>query len=407
MSIGIGGSTASEQLSQIVRFSDEISVISQSDFQLRLEKVQNALRNAGYGALYLDATSNLLYFTGLHLKQSERLHGALIPASGDMVYIAPAFEKESTEVALRLEAEIATWQEHENPADLVTSLLHKRGLTDDILAVDPLTTFATIDAIQESAPLLQIISAAPLINACRMIKSAKEIALLQHAKDITLQVQKAAARILRPGMPTAEVKNFLDQAHIAMGADGPSTFKIVLFGKATAYPHGVPYEQHLNDGDMVLIDTGAEIDGYKSDITRSYVFGKASDYQRKVWETEKAAQLAAFAAAKPGRPCSACDDAARDVIEAAGFGPDYAVPGLPHRTGHGTGLDLHEAPYLVRGNKQVFEAGMCVSNEPMICHYGEFGVRLEDHFYMTESGPHWFTEPALSLDDPFGNVPQR
>ncbi len=226
---------------------------------------------------------------------------------------------------------------------------------------------------------------------------------MQKAKDITLEVHKAAARILAEGMTTTEVEDFITEAHRRLGADGPPGFRIVLFGGPTAYPHGVPYPQALMPGDMVLIDTGAPIEGYTSDITRSYVFGEPSARQREVWNVEKAAQAAAFAAARPGAPCEAVDAAARAVIEGAGFGPGYAVPGLPHRTGHGIGLDVHEWAYLVKGDKTLLAPGMCFSNEPMICIYGEFGVRLEDHFYMTEEGPRWFTQPSHSVDDPFGH----
>ena len=187
-----------------------------------------------------------------------------------------------------------------------------------------------------------------------------------------------------------------------MGAVKGSSFCIVLFGGDTAYPHGVKTPKVLEENDMVLIDTGCLLHGYNSDITRSYVFGQASERQRSVWQHEKDAQAAAFAAAQIGLACESADIGARQYLESRGYGPDYQVPGLPHRTGHGIGLDIHEGPYLVRGDKTVLSAGMCFSNEPMICIYGEFGVRLEDHFYMTEQGAKWFTRPAYSIDDPFG-----
>jgi Xaa-Pro dipeptidase len=213
------------------------------------------------------------------------------------------------------------------------------------------------------------------------------------AKAITLRIHQLAGRILQAGIDTREVQAFLDAAHIACGMDGRSTFKIVLFGEPTAYPHGVPYAQTLAENDMVLIDTGATLHGYNSDITRSYVFGEPSARQREIWELEQAAQLAAFDAAQIGAPCSAPDLAAREVI--------YKVPGIPHRTGHGVGLDVHEHPYIVRGNDLPLAPGMCFSIEPMICSYGEFGVRLEDHAYIAADGPHWFTEPSQSLENPF------
>jgi Xaa-Pro dipeptidase len=202
------------------------------------------------------------------------------------------------------------------------------------------------------------------------------------------------------GVTTPEVQAFLDAAHRKLG--GQPASRAVQFGEATAYPHGVPYPQTLAEGDMVLIDTGCFVEGYRSDITRSYVFGDPTPRQREIWDLEKRAQAAAFAAAQIGAPCEAVDYAARRVIAEGGFGPDYAVPGLPHRTGHGIGMDVHEDTYLVRGNKTPIAAGMCFSDEPMICIYGEFGVRLEDIFYMTQDGAAWFTQPCPSCDDPFG-----
>ena len=170
----------------------------------------------------------------------------------------------------------------------------------------------------------------------------------------------------------------------------------------TAMPHGPDGAHYLREGDNVLIDTGCKVGQYHSDITRSYVFGNPTARQREIWNLEKEAQAVAFETAQIGVPCEQVDAAARRVLEAAGFGPDYRLPGLPHRTGHGIGLDIHEWTYLVRGNTRPLAAGMCFSNEPMICIEGEFGVRLEDHFYMTEQGPKWFTAQSASIDLPFG-----
>jgi Xaa-Pro dipeptidase len=218
--------------------------------------------------------------------------------------------------------------------------------------------------------------------------------------DMTMAVHVAVASILHEGITTQEVEEFIHLAHRKVGASG-SYFCIVLFGEATAYPHGVSYVQTLKRGDTVLIDTGCKVHNYISDITRTYVFGEPSERQRFVWNAEKAAQRAAFDAAQPGVPCEEVDKAARRSLEANGFGPGYKLPGLPHRTGHGIGLDIHEGPYLVGGETRALEPGMCFSNEPMICVPGEFGVRLEDHFYMTANGPKWFTQPAASLENPF------
>jgi Xaa-Pro dipeptidase len=179
-------------------------------------------------------------------------------------------------------------------------------------------------------------------------------------------------------------------------------FAAAQFGEATAYPHGVPYPQTLKQGDMVLIDLGAHIHRYCSDITRTYVFGHPTERQRELWTLEQKAHRAAFDAAQIGTPCEEVDFAARKVLTDAGYGPDYKVPGLPHRTGHGLGMDMHEDPYIVRGNKTLLQPGMVFSDEPMLALYGECGVRLEDIIYMSDAGPVFFTEPSPSIDQPFG-----
>src|SRR2546421_717067 len=317
MTIGVGGSSAEKELAAMKNMRGDVPAIGVDERLRRIARAQAIMREKGIDALYLDVSSSMSYFTGLKFRRTERMHSAVLPARGEIVYVSPAFEVET-------------------------------------------------------------------------------------AKNITLQAQKAAARIMREGITTTEVQAFITAAHKKLGSEGEPPFNAVLFGEASAYPHGVPYPQTLKDGDMILIDTGAPVDGYLSDITRSYVFGEPTRRQRNVWNLEKAAQAAAFAAAKPGNRCEDIDAAARAVINAAGFGPGYATPGLPHRTGHGIGLDVHEWPYLVKGDRTVLKPGMTFSNEPTICIYGEFGVRLEDHMVITETGARWFTQPAHSVDDPFG-----
>ncbi len=368
----------------------------------RITRAQRLMVEQGMDALFLEATTSLFYFTGLDLWASERLHGAVIPARGDLVYISPAFEEEKTRAMLLFGEEIRTWEEHEDPAQLVAKVVRSQSGPQAIVGIDEAAPFSVYDALRGAAPGFEYVNGNRITAPLRMQKSAAEIALIQHAMNITLAIQAAAARIMTEGISTTEVQQFLIDAHLKMGCDGPPPFRIVLFGEPTAYPHGVPYPQTLKRGDMILIDTGARVDGYFSDITRSYVFGEPSDRQREIWVLEQQAQKAAFEAARIGSSAAQVDAAARRVIEAAGLGPGYAVPGLPHRTGHGLGLDVHEPPYLVQGNDTPLAKGMCFSNEPMICLYGEFGVRLEDHIYMTREGPRWFTEPCVSIDDPFG-----
>jgi len=402
MTVGVGGSTAAAELAILRSMRGDAPPIDVAERAQRIEQAQALMRAAVIDAIWLDVSTSLTYFTGLRLRRSERLHGAVLPARGDLVYLCPAFEEAKLRTMLTLGDKVVVWEEHEDPTALVTDTLRSLGVTRGTVGVDEATQFAAFDGLRRAGNSYEFVNAARITGACRAAKSARELALMQTAKNITLQAHKAVARILHEGITTTEVQAFLVAAHRALGAEGDPPFNIVLFGEATAYPHGVPYPQTLKTGDMVLIDVGAPIDGYSSDITRSYVFGEPNARQRQVWDLEKAAQAAGFAAARLGAPCEAVDAAARAVIEAGGFGPGYATPGLPHRTGHGIGLDVHEGPYLVKGDKTPLAPGMTFSNEPTICIYGEFGVRLEDHFYMTENGPRWFTQPAHSVDDPFG-----
>ena len=402
MTQGIGGSDAATELARLQDMSAGSAPIDDGEFAARLAQAQTLLQANGLDAVYLNAGTNLYYFTGTRWSASERLVGALVPASGEPTYIAPAFELGTLQGFLRVPGAVRCWEEHESPYQLCAQLLADLGARQ--VGIDESAPFFIADGLRQAAPDCSFRSATPVTAGCRMHKSAAELALMQRAKDMTLQVHKAVARILRPGISTTEVSAFIDAAHRKVGAPAGSYFCIVLFGPDSAFPHGVAQPKALDEGDMVLIDTGCQLHGYISDITRSYVFGEPSAQQREIWNLEKAAQQAVFAAAQIGVACGRVDDAARAVLAAAGLGPDYALPGLPHRTGHGIGLDIHEWPYLVRGNDTPLAPGMCFSNEPMICVPGAFGVRHEDHFYMTEKGPHWFTQPAHSVDDPFGGV---
>ena len=401
MTLGVGGSSFAAELEQIENLRGDVEPISNAEREARIDKLKRLMGESGVDAVYLDASSSLYYFTGLRCRASERLHGAIISAQGPVRYICPQFEVEKTAASITLPGEICGWEEHEDPTALVIDLAGAHTQGAGTLAVDEVTPFFTFDGLRKAGNRFDFVNASDLTGACRMYKSKAELALMQRAKDITLAIHKATARGLQAGVSTTEVQAFVAEAHRRAGVDGPMSFSIVLFGEATAYPHGVPYPQQLAEGDMVLIDMGATIEGYHSDITRSYVFGEPSARQCEVWELELAAQQAAFDAAQIDAPCEAVDAAARRVIEAGGFGPGYAVPGLPHRTGHGIGLDVHEWTYLVKGNQTPLAPGMCFSNEPMICIYGEFGVRLEDHFYISEDGPRWFTQPCRTVDDPF------
>jgi Xaa-Pro dipeptidase len=400
MTLGVGGSSFEAELAQLDVTGAGIAPIAVGEFKARIAKAQQLLREQGLQGLYLDTSTNLLYFTGIQLKLTERLHGAIIPAEGEVVYLSPAFEEPKTREYMQFGDDVRCWEEHEDPTALVVETIRSLGYESGSIALDPDTPFYTVDGLRKAGNRFDFTNGNAITAACRQLKSAAEIALIQRAMDVTMAVHKAAARTLRVGMTTTELVDFLDKAHRKFGLN--PTFGAAQFGEATAYPHGVPYPQTLAEGDMVLIDMGAKVGGYHSDITRTYVFGEPTERQREIWNLEKRAQLAGFAAAKLGAPCEAVDQGARGVIEAAGFGPGYKVPGLPHRTGHGLGLAIHEEPFMVKGSRTPLAPGMCFSVEPMMCIYGEFGVRLEDIAYMAEDGARWFTQPAHSVDDPFG-----
>ncbi len=400
MTKGVGGSNAEHELADLGPWTAPAPAIRPSERHARLERARSLLAGIGADALLVRGGPSLRYFTGVAWGASERLVAMLLPARGDPVMICPAFELGSMQASLAIEAEVRAWEEDESPSVLAARTLGEFGANS--LAVDPELPFSFYEALRRAGPSMSLLDGAAVVDGCRMIKSAAELALMAQAKAMTLEVQRRAARVLATGVTTGQVRRFIDEAHRRLGADGGSTFCAVQFGEATQYPHGLPGEQALREGDLVLIDTGCQVQGYNSDITRTYVFGDPSAVHRRIFTVEREAQDAALAAAKPGALCEAVDAAARSVLEAHGLGPGYRLPGLPHRTGHGIGLAVHEPAYLVRGDRTPLQPGMCFSNEPMIVMPGAFGIRLEDHFHVTADGAEWFTRPSPSIDAPFG-----
>ncbi|MGO4559938.1 M24 family metallopeptidase [Rhizobiales bacterium 3FA27D7] len=370
--------------------------ISVAERQQRLQKLRENMEAAGLAAVLLGSTESLRYFTGLVWHQSERLLGALVTPSG-LTYIVPAFERSRVETLPHVAGDIATWEEEESPSALVRSLVGAKGRVglDDAL---PLFIY---HALAESLGAERLANGTRLLRDLRLCKSAAEIALIQYAMDLTLEVHRRAHAIMKPGIRASEVVRFVDEQHRALGASGGSTFCIVSFGEATSLPHGADGDQVLEKGQPILVDTGARIEGYHSDLTRSYMIDEPDADFARIWHIEREAQQAVFDSAQIGAPCRSLDDAARAVLQRHGLGPDYRLPGLPHRAGHGLGLEIHEEPYIVRGNEMPLRPGMCFSNEPMIVVPGRFGIRLEDHIFMTEDGPRWFTKPGKGPTEPF------
>jgi Xaa-Pro dipeptidase len=372
----VGGALAAQTnpLPEIIRnlrpMTAGVEPIGEEERRARQEKARRLMRDNKMSAIYLESGTSMFYFAG------KRAAGQawILTASGE-----PA------------------WCVAEPAA--IAGVLKDRGVATGTLGMEEQVRFATFDGLRKEVPGIESVSATPVVAGCRMIKSAAEIALMQRASDVTIAAYRAGLATLREGMTQGELSANIGAAYRALGFNG---FASASFGKYSAYPHGSITPQQLREGDIVQIDDGCTVDGYQSDITRTVVFGKPTARQRQIWDLERKAQDAALAAARVGATCESVDAAARKVIADFGFGPDYKVPGLPHRTGHGIGLDGHEWTYLVRGNKTRLAPGMCFSDEPMIAIYGEFGIRLEDCFYMTESGPRTFSKQSPSIEQPFG-----
>jgi Xaa-Pro dipeptidase len=373
--------------------------ISADERRARIAKVQSLMGQQKISALLIEPGSSLDYFTGIRWHRSERTTAAVIPASGELFIVTPAFEEPSVRETLQVGSDVRPWNEHENPFALIVQGLKDRGIGAGTLAAESTMRFFIVAGIRSASPAYEIVSADALVRACRLIKSPAELALLQIANDVTIAALRHVHAAVVRGMRAPEITALMNSATVALGGESVE-FSLVLLNEASAFPHGSLKPQAIRDGSVVLMDCGCSVQGYQSDISRSWVFGEASSKQRKVWNTVKRGQEIALETAKIGSPVGGIDDAVRHYYENEGWGPGYKLPGLPHRTGHGIGLDGHEPPYLVHGDSTPLQAGMCFSDEPGIYIPGEFGIRLEDCWHMSESGPKLFTGLAKSLDEP-------
>jgi Xaa-Pro dipeptidase len=374
--------------------------ISDAERRARIAKAQRLMTENQLDAVFMESGTSMNYFVNVRWGLSERPFGVIIPAQGEIAYISPGFEEARARELIRFSKDVRVWQEDESPYALIAKFVKERSTRFGRVGIEERTRFFIADGIRRDGGGLQVVSADAVTAGCRMFKSAAEIALMQRANDITLAAYKAGLSELREGMTPAEISAQVSAAFRALGS--PAGSASVQIGENTAYPHGSTVPQRLKRSDVVLTDGGCDIEGYRSDITRTIVFGPPTKRQRDVWDLEKRAQTAAFNAARLGATCESVDAAARKVITDGGFGPGYKVPGLPHRTGHGIGMDGHEWTNFVKGNTTKLQPGMCFSDEPMIAIYGEFGIRLEDCLHMTESGAKFFTPQSLSIDQPFG-----
>jgi Xaa-Pro dipeptidase len=371
--------------------------ITDAERLARIEKARRLMAEARLDAILLEGGSSLFYFTGATWSLSERTFAWVLPQRGEPAWVTPKFEEDRAREQIRFGTDIRTWEEDESPYRLIAGIFKDRGIRAGTIGIEERLRFFLFDGVRAEAPGLRFVSADPVSIGCRVVKSSAEIALMQLANDITIEAYRTVLPLLKEGMTKGEFSDLAAAAHRKLGVTGNIGAN---FGEATSLPHGSVKPRPLREGDVVLMDGGCSVDGYRSDISRTVVFGKPTQRVLDVWNLEKEAQAAAFKAAKPGVPCEDVDAAARKVIIGAGYGPDYKVPGLPHRTGHGIGLDGHEWINLVRGNKTPMSAGMCFTNEPMIVFPGEFGVRIEDDMVITEDGARFFSQPSPAIDHP-------
>jgi Xaa-Pro aminopeptidase len=390
--------TAQEPANSLKSLTGNVPVINAKDHAARIAKAQSLMRKAGIGALILEAGASLQYFTGIRWWRSERLTAAVIPADGEIGIVTPHFEEPSIRESMKVGQDVRVWNEHESPFELLAGILSDRGLSMGKIAFEDTVRYFAVDGFQKAAPNYEVVNGAGVVWGCRMIKSAKEISLLQSANDITQAAYRYTHPKIEVGMTPADIRTIMQAATEALG--GSNEFSMVLLNEASAYPHGSATPQTVREGSTVLMDCGANFKGYKSDMSRTFVFGEPSKKQSKVWNLVRDGQALAFETAQIGTPAGQVDDAVRKLYESEGFGPGYKLPGLPHRTGHGIGLDGHEQANFVHGEQTKLAPGMCLSNEPGLYIMGEFGVRFEDCLYMTDTGPKYFTEPPRSLDAP-------
>lgn len=391
---------AEPDLSALSDMTVGMEPIGREERARRLMRAQALMKANGIGAVLIEPGSSLLYFTGIRWGRSERAMLAILPVEGAPCIVSPYFEEPRMRQTLGIPAEVRVWQEDEDPLKVVAGFLRDRKLADRPVGIEETVRFFIPDALARALPGAKIVNGNPVTRGCRMIKTPAELALMQRATDITIAAYRWVYPRVEKGMSNRIVAALMNAATGKLGGD--VEFSLVLVGEAAAYPHGSSAPQIVGDGQVVLMDCGCTVHGYQSDVSRTFVFGAASKEQRTVWDQAHRGQQTAFAAAQIGVEAGKVDEAIRALYESFGYGPGYKLPGCSHRTGHGIGLDGHEPVNLVRGETTKLAPGMCFSDEPGIYIPGKFGVRIEDCFHMTETGPKWFSQPPVSIDQPFG-----
>ncbi len=391
---------AEPDLSALSDITGATRPIDAAERAARLTRAQGLMKAAGIGAVVIEPGSSMIYFTGVRWHASERLTLAILPVEGTPCIVTPFFEEPSVRETLAVPAEVRVWQEDEDPLAVVAGFLRDRKLAARPVGIEENVRYFAAAGLARVLPDAAQVSANPVVRGCRMIKTPAEIALMQAATDVTLAAYRWTHARVETGMTGPDISALMTAATRKLG--GAPEFSMALVGEASAYPHGSRTIHRVADGQVVLMDCGCTVQGYQSDISRTWVHGTATADQRKTWDQVARGQQVAFAAAKIGVAAGSVDDAVRRHYESLGLGPGYKLPGLSHRTGHGIGMDGHEPVNFVHGETTKLASGMCFSDEPGIYAPGKFGVRIEDCFHMTDAGPQWFSTPPKSLDAPLG-----
>lgn len=390
--------TSGDPIDSLPNLTADLKPIAVKEFELRIERARKLMVEHGFSAFFTESGSTLQYFTGVEWGRSERMFAFVIPPQGPPAFICPAFEEDRARQQIRFgDADIRTWEEHQSPYARVDQILREHQAGGGRVAIEPTTRLFLISGLRQAAPAVEFSDGRTISDGCRMVKDEVELENMRLADRITKSAYQAALQGLREGMTEDDLARRVSQAHSRLGARGGA---MVLFGPHSALPHGSRNVRELRPGDAVLIDGGCAVNGYRSDVTRTTVFGTASSKQRQVWQIVRDAQSAALEAARPGIACQQLDRVARQWIENAGYGPGYQY--FTHRLGHGIGLDGHESPYLVEGNKLETRPGMTFSNEPGIYIVGEWGVRHEDIMVITGEGAEILGNRTRELENPLG-----
>ncbi|MEM1380833.1 MAG: Xaa-Pro peptidase family protein [Pseudomonadota bacterium] len=364
----------------------------------RLAKVQGLMAENNVRMLVIEPGASMVYFSGLRWWRSERPVLLLIPAEGDVGIVTPYFEEPSINDSVGVPAEVRTWHENEDPFAVVRSFAEDWNVRRGKIGIEESVRYFIANGVREAMPRAKVVPGAPMIRACRMIKSPNELALMQAATDVTIAAYKDIGREIRPGMDPREVSAMMSARTRAYG--GNPKFSTCLANEASAYPHGIDTPQTVKAGGIVLMDCGCSVHDYTSDVSRTWVIGEPTKRQQEVWDTVKRGQEIALETARVGIEAGAVDRAVRSFYESLGWGPGYQTPGLSHRLGHGIGMDGHEPINLVESETMTLQPGMCFSDEPGLYSFGEFGIRLEDCFTMTEAGPKLFSGLQKDISAP-------